>query len=138
MIMPAGSKKVAVSKLFNDVSNSEAKVPRVQCKFCQTSVVENGTRMKTHVEKYFLCPKSIKDKYIFVSSNENDSDEEDQTVYWLLDFSRNSVKPIPKKQKESGAQIKFKNFADKMSKQEQVHLNALLLVLSKQVVHLLA
>ena len=50
MIMPAGRKKVAVSKLFNDVSNSEAKVPRVQCKFCQISVAQNDTRMKTHVE----------------------------------------------------------------------------------------
>ena len=36
MIMSAGRRKVAVSKLFNDLSNSEAKVPRVQCKFCQT------------------------------------------------------------------------------------------------------
>ena len=63
--MPAGRKKVAVNKLFNDVSNSEAKVPRVQCKFCQTRVVKNGTRMKTHVEKCFLCSKSIKDKYTF-------------------------------------------------------------------------
>ena len=62
MIMPAAPKKIAVSKLFNDVSNSEAKVPRVQCKFCQTSVAKNGTRMKTHLEKCFLGPKSIKDK----------------------------------------------------------------------------
>ena len=115
MIMPADRKKVAVSKLFNDVSNSEAKVPRVQCKFCQTSA-KNGTRMKTHVEKCFLCPKSIKDKYLSVNSNENDSDEENQTVHRLLDFSAYSVKLIPKKQKESGAQITLKNFADKMSK----------------------
>ena len=53
MIMSAGRKKVAVSKLFNDVPNSEAKVPRVQCIFCQTSVAKNGTRMKNHVEKCF-------------------------------------------------------------------------------------
>ena len=123
MIMPAGRKKVAASKLFNDVSKSEAKVPRVQRKFCQTSVAKNGTRIKTHVEK---CPKSIKDKYLSVNLNENDSDEENQTVHWLLDFSGNSVKPIPKKQKESGAQITLKNFADKMLKQEKEHLNALL------------
>ena len=126
MTMPAGRKKVAVSKLFNDVFNSEAKVPRMQCKFCQTSVAKNATRMKAHVEKCFICPKSIKDKYLSVNSNENDSDEENQTVHWLLDFSGNSVKPIPKKQKESGAQITLKNFAYIMSKQEQVHLNAIL------------
>ena len=81
MIMPAGRKKVAVSKLFNEVSNLEAKVPRVQCKFCQSSVAKNGTRMKTHVEKCFLCPKSIKNKYLSVNSNENDSDEENQTFH---------------------------------------------------------
>ena len=81
MIMPAGRKKVAVSKLFNEVSNSEAKVPRVQCKFCQSSVAKNGTRMKTHVEKCLLCPKSIKNKYLSVNSNENDSDEENQTFH---------------------------------------------------------
>ena len=136
--MPAGRKKVAVSKLFNDVSNSEAKVPRVQCKFCQTSVAKNGTRMKTLVEKCFLCLKSIKDKYLSVNSNENDSDEENQTVHRLPDFSRNSVKPIQKKQKESGAQITLKNFADKMSKQEQVHLNALLARAIYASMHLLA
>ena len=99
MIMPTGRKKVAVSKLFNDVSNSEAKVSRVQRKFCQTSAAKNGTRIKTHVEKYFLCFTSIKDKYLSVNSNENDSDEENQSVHWLLDFSGNFVKPIPKKQK---------------------------------------
>ena len=86
MKMPAGRKKVAVSKLFNDVFNSEAKVPGRQCKFCQTSVAKNGTRMKTRVEKCFLCPKSIKDKYLFVNSNENDSDEENQTVHGYLIF----------------------------------------------------
>ena len=53
MITPAGRKKIAVSKLFNDVSNSEAKAPRVQCKFCQTSVAKNSRRMKTYVEKCF-------------------------------------------------------------------------------------
>ena len=63
MIMLAGCKKVAVSKLFNDVSNSEARVPRVHCKFCQNSVAKNGTRMKTPVEKCFLCPKSIKEPF---------------------------------------------------------------------------
>ena len=59
MIMHAGRKNVDVSKLFMDVSNSKAKVRRVQCKFCQTSVAKNGTRMKTPVEKCFLCPKLI-------------------------------------------------------------------------------
>ena len=96
MLMPAGRKKVAVSKLFDNVSNLEAKVPRVHCKFCQTSVAKNGTRMKTHLEKCFFFPKSIKDKYLSVNSNENDSDEENQTAHWLLDFSGNFVKPIPK------------------------------------------
>ena len=47
-----GRKKFAVSKLFEDVSTSDTKVPRVQCKFCQSSVVKNGSRMKTHVKKY--------------------------------------------------------------------------------------
>ena len=108
MIMPAGRKKVVVSKLFNDVSNSEAKVPYVQCKFYQTSVAKIGTRMKTPVEKCFLCPKSIKSiKDLSVNLNKKDSDEEELNCpFSLLDFSGNSVKPIPKKQKESGQKNK--------------------------------
>ena len=64
MLMPAGRKKVVVSKLFDNVLILEAKVPRVHCKFCQTSVAKNGTRMKTRAEKCFFCPKSIKEKQI--------------------------------------------------------------------------
>ena len=33
-----GRKKLAVSKLFEDVSTSDNKVPRAQCKFCQSSI----------------------------------------------------------------------------------------------------
>ena len=84
--MPPGRKKVAVSKLFVDAPNSEAKVDRVQCKFCHTSVAKNGTRMKIHIEKCFLCPKLVKDKHLSINSNENDSDDENEAAHWLLDF----------------------------------------------------
>ena len=97
--MPPGRKKVAVSKLFVDAPNSEAKVASVQCKFCHTSVAKNGTRMKIHIEKCFLCPKSVKDKYLSINSNENDSDDENEAANWLLHFSGNLVKPTPKKTK---------------------------------------
>ena len=59
-----GQKKLAVSKLYEDVSTSDIKVPRVQCKFCQSSVVKNGSRIKTHVGKCISCPKLVKNKYI--------------------------------------------------------------------------
>ena len=52
-----GRKKLAVSKLFEDVSTSDTKVPRVQSKFCQSSVVKNGSRMKTRVEKQRWSPR---------------------------------------------------------------------------------
>ena len=61
--MPGG-KKLAAGKLFEDVSTLDTKVPRVQCKFCQSSVVKNGSRMKTHAEKRISCPKLVKDKYL--------------------------------------------------------------------------
>ena len=76
-----GRKKLAVSKSFEDVSTSDTKVPRAQCKFCQSSVVKNGSRMKTHVEKCISCPKLVQDKYLAKlhvstsSTTENDSDE---------------------------------------------------------------
>ena len=98
--MPPGRKKVAVSKLFVDATNSEAKVARVQCKFCHTSVANNETRMKIHIEKCFLCPKSVEDKYLSINSNENDSDDENEAAHWLLDFSGNLVKPTPKKERK--------------------------------------
>ena len=59
-----GQKKFDVSKLFEDVSTSDTKVPRVQRKFCQSRVVKNDIRMKTHVEKCISCPKLVNDKYL--------------------------------------------------------------------------
>ena len=91
--MPGG-KKFAVSKLFEDVSTSDTKVPKVQCKFCQSSEVKNGSRMKTHVEKFISCSKLVKDKYLAklhvltTSTTENDSDEASEIENWLIDFSQ--------------------------------------------------
>ena len=47
-----GRKKLAESKLFKDVSTSDTKVPKVQCKFCQSSVVKNAEikSSRTHFE----------------------------------------------------------------------------------------
>ena len=127
-----GRKKLAVSKLFEDVSTSDTKLPRVQCKFCQNSVVKNGSRMKTHVEKYISSPKLVKDKYLAklhvltTSTTENESDEASEIKNWLFDFSTSSTKPIPKKPKQIDARSTLVHFADKMSTSEQEKLNALL------------
>ena len=127
-----GRKKLAVSKLFEDVSTSDTKVPRVQCKFCQSSVVKNGSRMKTQVEKCISCPKLVKDKYLAklhvstTSKTENDSDEASEIENWLFDFSTSSAKPIPKKPKQIDARSTMVHLADKMSTSEQEKLNTLL------------
>ena len=127
-----GRKKLAVSKLFEDVSTSDIKVPRVQCKFCQSSVVKNGSRMKTHVEKCISCPKLVKNTCLAklhvstTSTTENDSDEASEIKNWLFDFSTSSAKPIPKKPKQIDAHLTLVQFADKMSTSEQEKLNALL------------
>ena len=127
-----GRKKLAVSKLFEDVSTSDTKVPRVQCKFCQSSVVRNGSRMKTHVEKCISCPMLVKHKsraklhVSTTSTTENDSDEASEIENWLFDFSASSAKPIPKKPKQMDARSTLVHFADKMSTSEQEKLNALL------------
>ena len=54
--MPS-QKRAAVIKLFKDLENSDTKVPRVQCLFCQSSIVKNGTRLRTHIEQCLSCPK---------------------------------------------------------------------------------
>ena len=38
-----GRKRAAVTELFEDLENSDTKVPRVQYLFCQSSAVKNGT-----------------------------------------------------------------------------------------------
>ena len=127
-----GRKKLAVSKLFEDVSTSDTKVPKVRYKFCQSSVVKNDSRTKTHVEKYISCPKLVKDKYLAklhvstTSTTENDSDEASEIENWLFNFSTSSAKPIPKKPKQIDARSTLVHFADKMSSREQEKLNALL------------
>ena len=99
-------KKLAVRKLFEDLLTSDIKVRRVQCKFCQSSVVKNGLRMKTHVEKCISCAKLVKDKYLAklhvstTNTTENDSDEASEIENWLFDFSTSSAKPISKKPKQ--------------------------------------
>ena len=55
-----GRKRAAVAELFKDLENSDTKVPRVQCLFCQSSVVKNDTRLKTHIEQCLSCPKLLK------------------------------------------------------------------------------
>ena len=133
----AGRKKLAVSKSLEDVSTSGTKVPRVQCKFCQSNVVKNGSRMKTHVEKCISCFKLVKDKYLAnlnvstASITDNDSDESEistpsEIETWLFDFSTSSAKPIPKKPKQIDARSTLLHFTDKMSTSEQEKLNALL------------
>ena len=117
-----GRKKLTVSKLFQDVSTSDTIVPRAQCKFCQSSVVKNGSRMKTHVEKYISFPKLVKDKYLAklhvstTSTAENECDEASENENWLFDFSTSSAKPFPKKSKQIDARSigLLVYFADKM------------------------
>ena len=74
----AGQKRAAVTKLFKDLENSDTKVPRVQYLFCQSSVVKNRTRLKTHIEHCLSCPKLLKQKFVDESCkimNENGSEE---------------------------------------------------------------
>ena len=59
-----GRKSAAITELFKDLENSDIKVPRVQCLFCQSSVVKNGTRLKTHIEQSLSCPKLLKQKFV--------------------------------------------------------------------------
>ena len=87
-------------------------IRKLKLHVCSVNFVKNETRMKTHIEKCFLCPKTIKDKYLSINPNENDSDGENEVAHWLLDFSGSSVEPTPKKRKESGAQLTLENFAD--------------------------
>ena len=60
----SGRKRVAVTELFKDLENSDTKVPRVQCLFCQSSVVKNGTQLKTHIEQCLSCLKLLKQKFV--------------------------------------------------------------------------
>ena len=59
-----GRKRAAVTELFKYLENSDTKVPRVQCLFCQSSVVKNGTRLKTHIEQRLSCSKLLKQKFV--------------------------------------------------------------------------
>ena len=101
-------------------------------KFCQTSVVKNGKRMKTHVEKCISCPKLVKDKYLaklhvsITCTTKNDSNEASEIENWLFDFSTSSANSIPKKPKQIDARLTLIHFADKISTSEQEKLNALL------------
>ena len=57
-------KRAAVTELFKDLENSDIKVTRVQCLFYQSSVVKNGTLLKTHIEQCLSCPKLLKQKFV--------------------------------------------------------------------------
>ena len=70
-----GRKRAAVTELFKDLENSDIKVPRIQCLFCQSSVLKNDTGLKTNIEQCLLCPKLLKQKFVVESCkimNESD------------------------------------------------------------------
>ena len=75
--MPS-QKRAAFIELVKDLENSDIKVTRVQCLFCQSSVVKNVTRLKTLIEQCLSCPKLLKQKFVDESckiTNESDSVE---------------------------------------------------------------
>ena len=123
-----GREKVSVSALFEDVSDSNSKVPRVKCKFCANTVAKNKSRMKSHVENCLSCPKLVKEKYKAqsTSSNQNEqkpaSDECDAD--WLMDFS--SHETFSKKLKKAPrSKTSVSKFTDTMSSNEQEKLESL-------------
>ena len=88
-----GRKRAVVTELFKDLKNSDTKVARVQCLFCQSSVVKNGTRLKAHIEPCLSCPKLLKQKFVDKSCKiMNESDSEDFVENWLVNFSSKILK----------------------------------------------
>ena len=88
-----GRKRAAVTELFKDLENSDTKVPRVQCLFCQSSVVKNGTRLKTHIEQCLPCPKLLKQKLVDKSCKiMSKSDSEESVENCLVNFSNKNLK----------------------------------------------
>ena len=88
-----GQKRAAVTELFKDVENYNTKVPRVQCLFCQSSVVKNGTRLKTQTEQCLSCPKLLKQKFVDESCKIlSESNSEESVENWLANFSSKNLK----------------------------------------------
>ena len=105
--------------LIKDLENSDTKVLRVQCLFCQSSVVKNVTRPKTHIEQCLSCPQLLKQKFVNNSCKiMNKSDSEESVENWLVNFSSKNLK----KKKQST----IINFADKITTQEQKKYDTLL------------
>ena len=63
-----GRKKSLLSHLFKEVE-SDTKVPRVKCTFCDKTVSKIGTRLREHIEKCTKCNENIKNKYLMKSVN---------------------------------------------------------------------
>ena len=90
--MPA-RKRAAVTEIFEDLENSDTKVLRVQCLFCHSNVVKNGTRLKTRIEQCLLCPKLLKLKFVDESCKiMNEDDSEESVENWLVNFSGKNLK----------------------------------------------
>ena len=88
-----GRKRAAVTELFKDLENSDTKVPQVQRLLCQSSVVKNGTRLKTHIEQCLSCPKLIKQKFVDESCKiMNESESEESVENWLVNYSSKNLK----------------------------------------------
>ena len=86
-------KRAAVTELFKDLENSDTKVPRVQCLFCQSSVIKNGTRLKIHIEQCLPCPMLLKQKFVDQSCKiMNESDSEESVENRLVNSSSKNLK----------------------------------------------
>ena len=74
----AVERELQLQNFFKDLQSSDTKMPRVQCLFCQSSVVKTGTRLKTNIEQCLSCPKLLKQKLVDESCkimNESNSEE---------------------------------------------------------------
>ena len=115
-----GRKRAAVTELFLDLKSSDTKVPRVQCRFCESSIVKNGTRLNHHIEQCLLCPKLVKQRYLDEFRGKiTESDSEESVENWLVDFLSKTLK----KQEQSATMF---SFADRTTTHEQERLDMLL------------
>jgi len=114
-----GRKRTPFSQPFTDVDSCEAKIPRVKCRFCQTSMAKNELRMEKHMKKCQSCPPSVLERYASKTNKKSSESEPDE---WLLDFTTADEK---KRQPPKSSSSSVLSFADRMQKEDEVKLDTL-------------
>ena len=69
-----GRRKASIGELFRDCQHQNMKTLRVKCRYCETELAKNGTRMAKHIRQCDKTAECVKLKYLGADYKNNNKE----------------------------------------------------------------